>query len=267
MNMFKLYVDELGTSHPSTAATQPYYILMGCIIDDAHQDQLKIKADQIKFKYWGRTDVVFHSADMARNLNDYSIFRGKSDVKEQFRKDILAFLHSSKVFITVCVIDKLSVYTNRGWDEKKIVDYTAHSVMEAFLAKVKSQAPSNGKMIFEISNSFKDRKYLETFNYLISPDFARTDTDYSFRDVQQTLTSINFVTKQNHDTETQISDMLSYGAKCKVLRDTGVRAYASDTYEHRLITVLEAKLIATPTTVGAAKRVFFDKINSFEIVT
>ena len=266
MNTYKLYVDELGTSHPGTASVQPYYILMGCVIDERYQAQLKIHADQIKFKYWGRTDIVFHSADMARNEKDYAIFTGKPTLKQEFLVDLIKFLSGAKVVFTVCVIDKMAI-VGKGWQETKIVEYTAKSIMGSFLAKVKSMEPSNGKMIFEISNGFKDRIYLETFNYLISPDFSHQDADYDFRDVRQTLTSINFVTKQNHDIETQISDILSYAAKCKVLSDIGSKTYVNGSYEADIIAVLENKLMKIPVSTGAAKRVYLNKINSFEVVS
>lgn len=266
MKMYKLYVDELGTSHPGNYITQPYYILMGCIMESNSQDELKIKADQIKFKYWGKTNIVFHSADMARDQKDFAIFAGKPALKSEFQKDLLSYLHMAKVQFTVCIIDKAAINA-KGWNEAKIVEYTARSVMKAFLAKVKANAPSNGKMIFEISNSFKDRTYLETFNYLTSPNFARTDTDYNFRDVRETLTSINFVTKQNHDIETQISDFLSYAAKCKALASTGTVTYTTTSYEGKLIKILESKLITTPPNAGVTKGLFLNKINSFEIVS
>ena len=266
MKKYKLFVDELGTSHPSNIALQPYYILMGCIIDDTYQDEIKIHADQIKFKYWGHTNVVLHSADMANDSNAFMIFSGNPTSKANFQKDLLMFMNQLKVGLTVCVVDKQAISV-KGWNEKKIVEYTARSVMESFLAKVKANSPSNGKMIFEISKGFKDRIYLETFNYLISPNFSRSDTDYSFRDVQSLLTSINFVTKLNHDIETQISDILSYAAKCKVLKDTGKRTFTPGSYESEIVKILENKLIKTPPSISAAKKIYFDKIRSFEIVT
>lgn len=266
MKSLKLYIDELGNSHPGNHSVSPYYILMGCVIDESNQADLKMYADHIKFKYWGKTDVVFHSVDMAKNARDFAIFRGKSNLKKEFQKDLLQFLRGSKVQLIVCLVDKAAVLA-RGWDERKVVDATAKSVLSSFLAKVKASSPSTGKVIFEISNGFKDKIYLENFNYLISPNFARRDSDYNFRDVQRTLTSINFVTKHNHDIETQISDILSYAARCKLKRDIEGVILAANSYEEKIVRVLENQLIRTPSTISASKKVFFDKINSFDIVS
>ena len=65
-SVFKLYIDELGMSHPKSYDISPYYILLGCIIDERYQADLEQHANHIKFKYWGRTDVVFHSADFQK---------------------------------------------------------------------------------------------------------------------------------------------------------------------------------------------------------
>ncbi len=263
MKNYKLYVDESGNSHTGNFARSPYYILVGCIIDERYQGELKEYADQIKFKYWNRTNVVFHSAEMPRNDNDFSIFAEKPELKKEFQKDLLLFLHQAKVSLTVCIVDK-KIANKKGWEEKKVVETTAKSIMGSFIGKITANIPSNGKMIFEISNGLKDKIYLESFNYLISPDFRRVDPDYT--DVRSTLTSINFVTKQNHDIETQISDLFAYAAKCKLQADTGIFIYPAGSYESRLINALESKLIKTPTNIGNAKKKFYNKIKPFEII-
>jgi hypothetical protein len=263
MKKYKLYVDESGTSYPGSHKQSPYYILLGCIIDSIHQGDLKIYADQIKFKYWGRTDIVFHSAEIARNSGDFSIFRGKPDLKTEFLKDLFTFLQAAKVTLTLCLVDKELAHSRR-WSEKTVVQRTARSVMGSFLAKITANTPSNGKMVFEVSNGFKDEEYLAAFNYYLSPNFLRVDPD--FRDVRGCLTSINFVTKQNHDIETQLSDLLAYAAKCKYLSDKSTQTYAVGSYEDKLIKVLETKLIRTPSSIGREKKKFYNKINSFDIL-
>lgn len=263
MKKYKLYVDESGNSHPGNFDRSPYYILVGCIVDNTHQDDLKIYADQIKFKYWGRTDIVFHSVEIARNNGDFAIFRGKPQLKAEFLKDLFAFLQVAKVSITLCLVDK-KVASARRWAEKTVVQRTARSVIGSFLAKVTASFPSNGKMVFEASNGFKDQEYLAAFNYYLSPNFLRVDPD--FTDVRRCLTSINFVTKQNHDIETQLSDIFAYAAKCKYERDLKVSIPAASSYENKLIRILESKLIQIPANIGADKKKFYSKIYSFDIL-
>jgi len=263
MKKFKLYVDESGNSHPGNHRQSPYYILVGCIIDCTHQEELKVRADQIKFKYWGRTDIVFHSLEIARDIGDFTIFAGNPQLKTEFMSDLFTFLNEAKVSLTICLVDK-RVANSRRWSEKTVVRRTARSVMGAFLAKVTANLPSNGQLVFEASNGFKDEEYLAAFNYYLSPNFLRNDPDYT--DVRQCLTSINFVTKQNHDIETQLSDLFAYAARCKHEADQGSKTFAPRSYEERMIRVLEAKLIQTPSNIGAAKLTFYSKINSFHII-
>ena len=58
MKLINLFIDELGQSNPK-APNAGVYILSGCMLDRQARDDLKIKADQIKFKYWNRTDTFF----------------------------------------------------------------------------------------------------------------------------------------------------------------------------------------------------------------
>ena len=63
MNEYHLYIDELGTPDPSDGLSE-VYILCGCAIPEFKREILKNKADQIKFKYWDKTDFAFHSREL-----------------------------------------------------------------------------------------------------------------------------------------------------------------------------------------------------------
>src|SRR5882672_12087144 len=122
--VYKLYVDELGMSHPTSFEKSPYYILLGCVIDEHYQQELENHANNIKFKYWGRTDIIFHSADIARNAKEFAIFANDESKKEEFCKDLLNLLQTAPVTITAAVIDKKKAHGS-FWAEKTVIKRSA----------------------------------------------------------------------------------------------------------------------------------------------
>ena len=65
MKLINFFIDGLGGA--SLKATQSkLYILSGIMVVSKSREQLKIKADQIKFKYWNKTSTIFHSREIGR---------------------------------------------------------------------------------------------------------------------------------------------------------------------------------------------------------
>ena len=257
MRVFKLYVDELGMSHPKSYKQSPYFVLVGCIIDEQHQQELENYANHIKFKYWGRTDIILHSADIFRNLGDFSIFESNKDLKREFYKDVFTLLHQAPITITAALIDKQKAFESY-WHEKTVISRAASIVLFNFLAFIYTKRPCRGKTIIEASSWFRDQEYLHAFNDLLSPNLFKKDAD--FPDVREYLTSINFVTKKNHDIESQIADLLAYGIRCRhEVTITKTRMVAAGSYERKMIEIVEHKLMRAASTMGKDKKKYFDK--------
>ncbi len=256
--VFKLYIDELGMSHPKSFEESPYYILVGCIIDEYHQKELEDYANNIKFKYWGRTNVIFHSAEIARNLGDFAIFDKNEELKREFEKDIFKLLQNAPVTITAAIIDKEKAYKS-FWAEKAVISRAAEKVLFNFLAFIYTKVPCRGKVIIEASSGYRDVEYLAAFNELLSPNLQKKYPD--FKNVREYLTSINFVTKQNHDTESQIADLLAYGIRCvQEVKKTAV-TYPPKSYEAKIIKIASSKLIKMSPTMKDSKKKYFEKID------
>jgi hypothetical protein len=257
--VYKLYIDELGMSHPGSFEKSPYYILLGCVIDEHNQRELENYANNIKFKYWGRTDIIFHSADMARDAKEYSIFAGDNGKKEEFCDDLLRMLQAAPVTITAAVIDKKKAHGS-FWTEKTVIKRSAEIVLLNFLAYIYTKMPCRGKVIIEASSIDRDAQYLAAFNHLLSPSLHNKHQIFS--NVRDHLTSINFVTKQNHDIESQVADLLAFGIRCK--QDATV--YPKDSYEARIVRIAESKLMKMAPTMGQDKKKFFNLIQSMQIM-
>ena len=257
--IYKLYIDELGMSHPASFEKSPYYILLGCVIDEQYQQDLENHANNIKFKYWSRTDIIFHSADIARNAKEFAIFAHDDAKKGEFCNDLLHMLQTAPVTITAAVIDKEKAFGS-FWAEKTVIRRSAEIVLFNFLAYIYTKMPCKGKVIIEASSIDRDTQYLTAFNHLLSPSFRSKHT--VFNNVRDHLTSINFVTKQNHDIESQVADLLAYGIRCK--QETGAD-YAKDSYEAKIMRIAQSKLMKMATTMGSDKKKYFSLIEPMQI--
>lgn len=260
-SLYKLYVDELGMSHPKSYRQSPYYILLGCIIEETQQRELIEQAGHIKFKYWGRTDVIFHSAEIARSLNDFVIFQDDEAKRNEFLKDLLELLRKTPVHITAAVIDKKKASEN-SWSEKTVIRRTSASVLFNFLAFIYTKRPCRGHVIIEASSAQRDQVYLEAFGDLLSPSFKTKHPQ--FVDIRNHLTSINFVTKQNHDIESQVADLLVYGIRCQMDKDRGA-TFERNSYQEKIMNVANSKLIRPIVSMSKEKKEFYDLITPIDV--
>lgn len=256
MKSFKLFIDESGGPHKNHPSK--YFVLIGCIVEDNVQTELKIRADQIKYKFWNKTGVVFHSEEMGKKVGAYSQFATDPALSASFEKQILNFINTAPILICSAIIDKQEAY-KIGWTEETVVRKAAESLMFDFLSFLYGSEGAHGRIVFESSAVLRDTYYLRAFNRYLDPSWERQNPH--FQKVREHLTSITFVNKLNHDTEMQLADLFGYGVVCKFQRDNKAKSFPAGTYEARLITVLERKTLKMPAgTSRPRKKTYFSKI-------
>lgn len=259
MKEYKLFIDESGNSDPNNKFSNPY-ILCGCAVPEHEREEIKALADQIKFKYWGKTNIVFHSREIARNEGNFSIFKDKPDLRNFFLNDLFIFLKRISLIVFIIIVDK-DLARKRGWNQNKIVKETTNHLIYHFIAFLLSSLGLKGKIIIESATAQKDAYFLRAFAYFLSPGF--TELSVNYKEVRQSLTSLSFVTKDNLDIEEQIADLLAYGAKCKFNKEENGNKFLKGSYEDKIINILENKLFVKPIRAKARKMKFYEKIDSF----
>lgn len=256
MKNYKLFIDETG--HPHVNHNSKYFILVGCIINDEKQLALKTLSDQLKYKYWDKTTIVFHSEEIGKRVGDYAKFSKDPVLAMKFEKQLLQFISGASLVLSSAIVDKKEAY-KIGWTEETIVRKAADSLIEDFLAFLYGNSKANGRVVFESSGVQRDSFYLRSFNRYLDPNWERKNPLYA--NVRQHLTSITFANKLNHDTEMQLADMLSYAVTCKYLRDNKIKSYRPDSYEAKLIVVLEQKTLSmAPGMTKEHKKAYHSKI-------
>lgn len=253
---YKLFIDETGHPHPNDRSK--HFVLVGIIIQDGHQEALKIKADQIRFKYWDRTNVVLHSEEIGKRKGEFAIFQNDAQLGTKFERQFLQFLSTAPIFVTTSVVDKARAFSV-GWKEDTIIAKANDALLLDYLAFLYAQDRAHGRVVYETSTSQRDSLYLSAFYKLANPNWQRVNPD--FQGVRQVLTSVTFANKLNDDIEIQLADIFSYAAICKYHQDNHSKTFKSTSYEAKLIKILEKKLLMQPVAMTSPmKKKYYNKV-------
>ncbi len=256
MKNLTLFIDESGIANPKVKES-PAYVLSGCVVNKEWQETLKTKSDHIKFKYWGKTNIVFHSKEIARAEGVFKILK-EEKVKSNFIEDLFIFLRSTPYYMFFVVVDKEKAL-KLNWDDNKVYRETARIMVKNFILSLLAQENTKGRLVAESATSIKDFSFHKEANYFLSNGLP--DLKVSYKQVQDVLTEVSFVTKKNYDIEEQIADLLAYGAKLKFLKKDH-----KDLYDKEIIRIMNSKLFKMNPAVGEKKKKYQSKIESFKII-
>lgn len=257
MKILNLFIDESGFANPKAQKTG-CYILCGCLINDFSREELKIKADQIKFKFWERTNIVFHSREIGRKFNDFSILRD-NEINENFCRLLFSLLNSSTYQIFAIVVNNKKA-AKQNWDDKKVYKETTKLMIKNFILTLLA-TKSRGRLIVESASSEKDFYFHKAASHYLAKGMPELKISYT--DIQNALTEISFVTKKNLDIEEQVADLLAYGAKLKFLNKKG---HDLSDYDKSILKIFNQKLFIIHPQTGARKKKFYSAIESYKIL-
>lgn len=237
--LFKLYLDESGTPNLDGINPKfPYFILSGFIVNEEQARNLKIRADQVKFKYWGRTNIILHSREIGRRENDFSILKNPA-VEQNFHKDLSQFLVANAGKSIIVVVHKGKAKSS-GWKDSDVYRKTSSEMIRFFIEylNVKNE---KGQIIIESAGTKKDIAFYKEYIYFLANGVKDLGLDH--RKTKQILTSISFVSKNNHDIEAQIADLLAYPAGHNCLVADGSRTIVPNSYEDNMCKILDTKIL------------------------
>ncbi len=256
MKPLNFFIDELGSASPK-ATQSKFYILSAIMVSPQSRDNLKVKADQIKFKYWNKTNIVFHSREIGRKEGDFAFLKNEQKQSE-FTKDLIQLLGQGSYQLFGVLVDKTKIPKN--WNEKTIYKKTAFIIISNFIFSLLAQN-CRGRLIIESATAEKDFYYHKTAGHYLANGFPKLNIDY--RQVQDVLTEISFVTKKNFDIEEQMADLLAYGLRLKYEK----RALKTLTdYEKKLLGVIDKKLFNMNPDTGQKKQKLYKHIKSFKVI-
>lgn len=257
MKLENLFVDESGSANPK-AVKKGLYIICGCMVSNQSREKLKVTADQIKFKFWDRTNIVFHSREIWRKEGDFSILKDHH-INKQFCKHLFRFLASGGYQIFAVVVDHKEA-AKRNWNSKKVYKETSNIIVKNFILSLLA-SESRGRLVIESATSEKDFNFHRAAGYYLANGIGKLDI--SCGQVQNSLTEISFVSKKNFDIEEQIADLLAYGAKLKFLKKNKSEL---NEYDNQILRIINQKLFQIHPNTGGRKKKFYSQIESFKIL-
>lgn len=256
--LINLFIDELGVASPKDKQSN-LYILSGIMVTSKSREELRILADQIKYKYWNRTDIIFHSREIGRKGGVFDILEDE-ETEKNFYKDLLKLLNQGSFQLLGVIVDKTKMPKN--WNEKTIYLKTSEIMVRNFILALIAQQPGcRGKLTVESATAEKDFYFLKVAGFYLSRGFEELGID--FTEVQKVLTEISFVTKKNFDIEEQIADLLAYGMRLKF---KNIKADKLSFYEKKLIEVVDKKLFKMNDGTKGRKKKLHSQIESFKIL-
>lgn len=264
--MYRLFIDESGkNTFRDFVNSPPHFSIGGVMVHKNADDFIKRRGDQIKFKYWGHTNITFHGYEIRHLKGDFSIFRDSVDPvtnivqdnskkRKEFLEDFLDYIKKSNFrFILVCVNKKewiknrpeIAHAIQEGWSEmitgseKKLTREVFEEIAKTYICYL-ARKKRDGQIIIEASDIRQDGDMLAIYNQFMSKGIPIMGM--SNIDVRDKLTCISFVTKNNRDHETQLADIGTYFLSIKARDDDGITFGSKMTdFDKELVAVFNSK--------------------------
>ena len=261
--MYSLFIDESGKPDlRSVDPSSPHFSLSGVIVHSNAQESLKIKADQIKYKYWGHTNVVFHAYDLRQQAGDFNIFRahGAKFTVGEFYSDFSSLLRNNyKVgLVSINKDSYLSAHPNvahsvtqlqiagpkSNWERtvtgtsNNLLKKAATEIIAMYLHYL-NRKDGRGQVIIESSDEVQDMLLFAAYNKIMISGYAPFGMNTTA--VRNRLTGISFVTKRNHDIESQLADIAAHYLNLELkIADELIAAYPRP-HDEDVVDILKSK--------------------------
>jgi hypothetical protein len=118
-------------------------------------------------------------------------------------------------------------------------------------------------MIIESASAEKDKYLLDAFAYFLGAGIIQQKIDY--KTIQDTISSVSFVTKKNNDIEEQVSDLFGYAAKLHYLKKQDI-SFKTGVYENMILNLLQKKIFKIPKEANQKKARLFREVNPFLVL-
>lgn len=259
-----LFLDETGKS--SFTHASPHFIISGCAIPTIHLEEIRQKADNIIFKYWGseksyfrkyhKRYITFHAKDIYKCKGPFIILKN-SKTKREFWNDIYGQLLSrSDITYFITLVDKITIKKKMPtWTEIKTLDRSYDEIFKAFIDYL-IKANLHGKICAE-SDAVQDKALVSKLS-----DFQRNSQKLfnSPKLVNEKITSLSLVNKHDNNIGSQIADLMAWTGANKYIIGNKTRKLSDLRYEEkRLLNMFNNRLKSKHARHKYNKLIIIDK--------
>ena len=156
-----MFLDESGDHNlRAIDPSYPVFVLGGVIVDkDYAEGPLTAAFDSFKRRMFGRTDIVLHTADIARNRNGFEELQN-TEFRADFYKELNSLMRELRYEVVACVIRKaehrnlLGIYAPDPY-------HLSFEVMVEMLSNDVGKGRERGLIVAEKRNEILDQELQE----------------------------------------------------------------------------------------------------------
>ena len=199
-----LFLDESGDHNlKAIDPDYPIFVLGGIIMDKEYADtQLKDALDELEKHFFGRTDLVLHTADIARNRNGFEALRS-SEVRTRFYGELNSVMQELPYEVVACAIRKHDYFERYGTDAIDPYRLGLRVMVELFCHAVGS-VPNGGTIIAEKRGETLDQDVQNTWGILKERGslYAKAEV------IRNTIQAFELKGKQENIAGLQLADLV-----------------------------------------------------------
>jgi hypothetical protein len=132
-----LFLDESGNHDLANIRPDyPVFVLGGVIVDRTYaRTVMDQRVREFKQEFFGRDDVILHTAEMIRWKNDFAFMKHDKELQGRFLVALTEMMSELNYQVVACVIDKLAYATKYGTDAD-IYRYSLNLLVERFCYEI-----------------------------------------------------------------------------------------------------------------------------------
>ncbi|MAT45177.1 MAG: 3-deoxy-D-manno-octulosonic acid transferase [Anaerolineaceae bacterium] len=211
MSEFVLFLDESGDHDLKRVDPNfPFFCLAGCAFErEYYKNVARERIDMLKIKFWGHTDVIFHSREIRKREGDFYILMDP-EIRTAFYSEINALMDELDFTLFSVVIDKgkhLKKYKDRA---EHPYNFAFEMLMERYSMYLFKKGGSNGYVLAESRGRNEDDLLEEVYEYLY-------DLGNYYSGNYKNVTSLGFKKKVENINGLQLADLVAYPIARKVM--------------------------------------------------
>ncbi|AMR34252.1 hypothetical protein A0256_23765 [Mucilaginibacter sp. PAMC 26640] len=215
MENYYLFLDESGDHGLSNInASFPVFLLCGVLFKDIDYEKCRDEVNEVKEKFWGNKEVIFHSSDIRRIRKEFQIFFDL-DLKADFISDINTIISGNTYTIIADGIHK-EHYIKKYGKLSNVYELCLSFIIERAVFKL-DEIP-NAKTLYLVieERGKKEDQKLKTY---ISKVLDRGTAYVKPERLKQLNVKVEFRSKKANVNGLQIADLVAYPIATHIINE------------------------------------------------
>lgn len=204
--MYYLFLDESGDHGLANINPHfPVFLLCGLLFESSNYEFCDKKMNEIKGKYWGNKDVIFHSSDIRKWQKEFQILFNEK-IRAEFYEDLNSLVANNDYVIIADGIQK-EAYIKRYGKLSNVYELCLSFIIERAVFYL-DDIPGNKKLVIVIEERGKkeDQQLREHFNRLLAVGTGFVSPER----LKALELTIEFRSKKRNINGLQLSDLVAY---------------------------------------------------------